>query len=73
MKPFEVLAGATLDRLALAERLAQAGEVIIGAQIADRLGEQASVEERRTDSEQNRAGHLLDSLRVLRKRAGVSA
>ena len=41
----EVLAGATLDRMATAEHLAQKGDIIIAPEIAAALGEQAIVQD----------------------------
>ncbi|MCL4871795.1 MAG: AAA family ATPase [Anaerolineae bacterium] len=44
----ELLAGATLDRIAAAEHLAQRGEIVIAPEVAAALGTQAIISERRT-------------------------
>jgi predicted ATPase/class 3 adenylate cyclase len=46
----EVLGGATLDRMAAAEKQADRGEVIVGTDVAERLGGQAAIQEWRTSS-----------------------
>jgi predicted ATPase/class 3 adenylate cyclase len=46
----EALGGATLDRMAAAEKQASSGEVILGAEVAERLGDLAVLQERRTSS-----------------------
>ena len=46
----DVLAGATLDRLAATEQQAHRGEVVLSAETADRLKEQAVIAEWRTDA-----------------------
>ena len=45
----EVLAGAILDRMAAAENQLEAGEVVVGAEVMGRFGDQANVKEWRKD------------------------
>jgi predicted ATPase/class 3 adenylate cyclase len=46
----EALGGTTLDRMAAAEKQATSGEVIVGVEVAERLGERAAIQEWRTSS-----------------------
>ena len=47
----DVLAGATLDRMAAAEHLAEKGEVVVGPEVMAHIGDKIDVIERRTDHE----------------------
>jgi class 3 adenylate cyclase/tetratricopeptide (TPR) repeat protein len=46
----DILAGSILDRMAAAEHLLRQGEVIVGAEVIDRFGDQAQVREWRADA-----------------------
>lgn len=61
----EILAGATLDRMATAEHLAQKGEIVAAPEIAAALGEQAVVQTWRTSPTGQSYAVLTDLLKAV--------
>jgi predicted ATPase len=60
----DVLAGDTVDRLAVAEHYAQSGEVVLDTQAVAELGDTISVAEWRTDSASNQRFAVLRELKI---------